>query len=493
MQRRLVRCSMGLAVLVAALALPAAAAAQGLCLPNETAGDKQLILDANTGGVLSGETWYRRNSQVEVIVARKNPYKYTYTYSVENRVIDSSGTISAFLGLIAPLGAVSELFTPAEEASARAAMNAMQANLPMAARTAVGAAGCSGVDAEILDRLRADLQPRIAESSALTARVRALQTNHDLVQAARAAFLTATEPDVLVCAMIDPMAQNTQAMLAGFTLGTSPADVSAHTEAIKGTKALLEFLIPTDPECRKERTELLLIAQGLQLQATNLADAVRVMSENKKNFDQLAALISSVRASNPYFERHSISGGRRPSVATITTTRTPRRPADAKAETLKKVEVEFGQAFFTLSIGGGASFIEEESITKEASLIPDGSGGEVLGERFAVETSAKAQPLGIVALNANIWHPWDDVTVALSAGVSIADGDQESDFGYFFGPSFSFLDNSLYLSIGAHFRETGTLGGGFEDSDPIPEGLEGIPIREDGHIGVILAVSYRVQ
>lgn len=493
MQGRLVRCSMGVNVLVAALALPAAAAAQVLCLPSETAGDNQLIIDANTGGVLSGETWYRRNSQVEVIVTRKNPYKYAYNYSVENRVIDSSGTISAFLGLIAPLGAVSDLFTPAEEDAATETMADMQRDLPLAATAAPAAAGCSGVDAQILDRLRADLQPRIPESSALTGRVRDLQARHDQVQAARAAFLTATEPDLLVCATVDPMAQNTQATLSGFNLGTVPADVAAHAEAIKGTKALLEFFKPTDLECLKERAELLVIAQGLQLQATNLADAVRVMGENKKNFDQLAALISSVRASNPYFERHSISGGRKPSVATITITRTPRRPADAKAETLKKTEVEFGQPFFTLSVGGGGSFIEEESITKEASLVPNGSGGEVLGERFAVETSAEAAPLGIVALNANLWRPWDDVTVALSAGVSIGDGDEEADFGYFFGPSFGFLDNSLYLSIGAHFRETGTLGGGFEDGDPVPEGLEEIPIREDEHIGLMLAISYRVQ
>ncbi len=452
----------------------------------------QVFIDANTGEV-QGETYFSRGSRVEVVFINKNPFKYSYAFSIDTEPVDSSAVLATFFGLVPVLAPVSGLWNNSKDAAETAKIDAGAA--PVAPPVPGAQPVCGGAEKQILDRFGRDVKLMITEGAGLRPRARGVATNFAVAQLNYSEFLAAVQPDAIVCSVITDRADNTRKALVDFTVGDLPEKVAKYKKDIEGLQEVIGYFRPS-PACSARHTELVLIAQGLRMQAEELSAQVEEAAKGKKSFGGLVQTIDAIAATTAsYYETRRVSGGWKSFKATAKIVRTPRTPENATAEPAKAVELQVGQPFFSLSAGLGVSSIGETVTSKESSLIPDGSGGEELGERFAVTEESDPAPLGAVLLNANLWRPWKkrDRTVAVSVGVTIGSSDQASNFGYLIGPSLALLNNSLYFTLGYHLRDIKTLGGGFEAGDPVPAGLQGIPLRGETKEGVMFVVSYKIR
>lgn len=489
-----IRRAVTLAVLLILIGFaPVLADDSSLCFDPATATAGELVIEANSGAVLSGETRRARRARVEVIVTGKNPFKYSYTYAANVEPLDSSGTIGSFLALLSPLGSVADLFSADDATKAEETMDKQEEKNDAAEASAglpgVAPSGCLGVEAEILGRLRGDLRTLIGKSQGLRGDIQRKTTEANQVVNEQAVkdfkqVAALDHFDLASCRIAAQKSVEARDELSNFQLAELDRKVPLHKNTVAKIQGAIEYFKPRIAACEDQRQELMTIALGLSSQAAELAGAAEKLKKTKSGFDQLAKEIEAALARDPFFEKHSLNVGSRPAVATIKIGRKEKGKADAKTE-IVEVKVRFGAPLFSLSAGLGLSDIREMKIERQA-----GKDGEI----FAVTEESDPTPLGAVLLNANLAHgKKNDWSFALSLGVSIGDGDEASNFGYLIGPSVGLLDNSFYLTLGYHLRDVNVLGGGFTANHPVPADFEGIPLNKRSEEGVMLVLSYRIR
>jgi hypothetical protein len=468
------------------------AAASPVCFDESKPQENQLVIDANTGEIISGNTSYPRNTGISVVVTRKNPFKYVYTYAADVQPIDESGDITALFKLISPLSGVSGLWDTTKDSNAQAKI-AGGGSPKVGGPPTPAPPVCSGDEKAILDVFASDLSKLSTQAAKLGADTKTAAAEFDATQKIYADFVKLADVDRLDCAAADAAARSSEPTLKKFSVGKLPTDVGQHAEEVGNLQKLIGIFKPAQEPCREKRARQLEVAGELSDQAKAMSAAVAKMVEGKKSFDATAAVIDSALASDPYYEVHEIAPHRRPSTAKITVARSPRTKPDQK--TTVAVDLELGEPYFALTLGLGVSSIAEQEFGQVDSLVPDGSGGTTLGKRFAVVNDSKPTPLGAVLLHANLWR-WckkHDAVGALSLGVSIGDNDKASTFGYLFGVSAGFLDRRFYVTAAYHLRSVERIGGGFSPNDVVPTGLTTVPTQRTFHDGAMIVFSYRVK
>lgn len=78
---------------------PAAQDCTALCDWKREMRDPHVVIDANTGEIIDGNTRFAEGDKVQVIFVNKNPFKYSYRFSLRSEPL-SAAIASAFLGLI---------------------------------------------------------------------------------------------------------------------------------------------------------------------------------------------------------------------------------------------------------------------------------------------------------------------------------------------------------------------------------------------------------
>ena len=163
------------------------------------------------------------------------------------------------------------------------------------------------------------------------------------------------------------------------------------------------------------------------------------------------------------------------------------RIATAKDEIVNTITLQIGKSRFSLSGGIGISSVDNVKITRQTCSVNTNN----VGSCFGYETNSCFQTIAILMLNGHLIRRVG-FTIALSTGIVINGNNTEIE--YVFGPSFGFLHNNLFLTIGAHIGQVEELAGGFQIGDEVPSNLsDPIPIKRDQEIGLIFAITYKLK
>lgn len=483
---------------VITLVLPALAFAQAspCVLASPAAGIERMRIDARNGQMLEGKPRYKRTSRVEVILENKNPFRFTYTLDATEVKIGEPG-LAAFLPFIAPFTVDAAPATPAG-GEALATNNAADA-AALAQKCPIAAAL-----RERHEELRTD---REQLDTALATAASNLKVLSDAYTNAKITLDNAT-------ATCQSLHSTATAILARLNT-LSGIDLDALTKAIgeledkaeAQTAALRAYRSRKDAaaECRISADDL----EAMIDRADVLSDSV---------IDKLRANVTKLQTSKQTLETARVSiktvldGGALPFTqvlllgpyddATRVTLKLDRKEnkADAQVATLSQTKIDFGgPAFFTLGGGLAASSINRVQYERVQGFAVDPETNElgdeltnIVGEKE--NSSARVTPLLILHGRLGQFSLGGfPFSLQGSLGVSAKADNLGVDVEYLAGPSFGFLDNQLFVTLGAYGGRVQKLQGGLKVGHAVPEELTEIPVRKDLVWRFGFAVTYKLR
>jgi len=82
--------------------------------------------------------------------------------------------------------------------------------------------------------------------------------------------------------------------------------------------------------------------------------------------------------------------------------------------------------------------------------------------------------------------------IHLTLGITAKNDNKGTDVEYLLGPSFSFLEDNLFLTVGGYAGRQQKLGGGLYEGFAVPSTVSELPIEKNYHWDFGFALSYRI-
>ena len=449
-----------------------------------------IAISGNSGKILpGGDTYWPRNRAMAYVIQHENPFRYVYSHAVEFEPLDQNDAITRFLKLLSPLGF---LFESSEDTKGE-----IEEQVKSMSKSLAEPKACSGSDLDTLRSIKERMDAERDYRKQLEQSITNTRSSYESLQKESLQFAADhVSPEVANCAEATRAAVTLKGSAQSFSLRNLPNRLAVHETRLDRIQSDLTEFKSENALCAVRKVVLLDTVAGLQQQAANMAEAVTELQSKKAEVDQLVGFIDSA-LNNGFYATGVIPAKRVPGKATVKVSRQLRQPTGSSKET-RDIEITIGGPFFTLSAGIGGSTIDELEFGKVDSNVPDGMGGEMLGQRIAVLDDSSPSVLGAVLLHGNLTRfqiPNTGLypTLALSLGVTIGDDDQASAFGYLAGVSLGALNDQLYVTAGYHVRDVDRLAGGFAVGDVVPAGLENIPTTKKSDEGFMLLFTVKFQ
>jgi len=439
-------------------------------------------IDARTGRV-TGQTRFARTSAAEIVIRNKNPFRYTYKLDVKEEVVPEAG-LAAFLPFISPF----QLDPPAEEKES--------------GDVAADANDCPDIKplSDAYDRLgktRDELEENIKKAGeALKGQATSFKVEKDTLES------PGSECGALVAA-----ATKAKADLTAFLPTEDLESIEKAIDALQAEAKLQQIAVKS---YRKAHTSCpSTITDPLADRAELLADsAPSKMRENlqklkqaKQTLADALTQINRVLAAGPMAFTEYIPAGEYDDATTVTVTleRKDMLVTDAKFEPVATRKARFGgPAWFTIAGGAAGSTIDRNSYQRIQGFPVDREGSQIgtelapiVGEKEA--STSRVTPLLMLhgrLLDSRALLP---VSLQFSFGVSAKTDNVGTDIEYLIGPSAGFLDNKLFLTVGAYGGRVQTLQGNLYVGAKVPETLTEIPIRKDLKWQLGFGVTYKIK
>ena len=503
-----IRNMMTLIVLLAvsvSLGPSAAWAEEALCKIDE--GDKIVRVDANTGK-LFGKKVFPDDTPVTVVFYNKNPFRYDYTWLITSEDIEAQtirDALSAF-GLIPSAfreeesADKGEADAPSQPAAADKSCDDMPGALGMACNEITEAEKLQAASAESEKTAREMLtQAKTAYTSFLALVAKDLDgvpACEDVVGKARELAKNDGSLALLIgLGGLPDVAKSVNKALghlniADAILEATDCDALAN-EAAKQDCKKLRGKKGADGKldgslAQRSRASRAILAVLQQSIATEMAK----YAGDKAKFQALGQRIGQILGNSQSFVEEvplPLLGG--PTLHRLSIQRAQRGVANAKPESKTVGTIQVGRNRFSITAGIGISFIEEEAFGRQSAPGDDGS----TVSRFAVTETSSEHMAGVFQLNARLGSLGKSkgVGFAWSLGAGIAGDDGTTEVSLYTGPSFSFLDDKLFLTFAFHQRDVEELAG-FAVGDLVPGDLEGeLPTIKKKDDGVLLTITYR--
>ena len=220
-----------------------------------------------------------------------------------------------------------------------------------------------------------------------------------------------------------------------------------------------------------------------------LSTALKAMEDRKDAIQGLQALLTTTLTIESAFVEVITAptlGG--PTRSEIRVGRTNNREAGATEEAVATIVLDLGTAPLSVSIGIGASMIDDVKIVRQASS--DGAGG--VTNRFGYENNSTFKPSGVVLLNGHVFNT-RQVTIGPSAGLVVSERGGSTQLEYVLGASLGFRDNLIWLTGGFHAARVDKIAG-FAIGDPVPASLQdSLPIERSFQKGFMFAMTIKVR
>ncbi len=448
-------------------------------------------IDANTGQILAGATVFADGEKVKVISSGRNPYKYEYQTQINSSPLDSA-IVSSFLALIPGADSLATVFGNLTQVPQRPSP-------PPGINAASPANPCAPKEAKLNDliKLSNDLQK---QNDALKDPALKVETSYKVYQA----FVLKTNRESIgspqECAAICSEGEQLQPDL------TRLSDVKSFGESLEKLHSSAKALEPQVADLRKDLptqcfvTELAQIDDNVKKAKASAEKALPPIQEIQKakaSIELLAKIIRRVQTDETAFSEQSFpytQGG--PTGVKVIPIRKNLREEGATSKEVGQVDLTVGQSRFALSGGVGFSTIQDVTVVRQ---------GNKLGE----ENESDLRPSLTVMLNTQLGRffktvkgekdgtpdtrHYFSVSAGVGLGLVLTQRNNTTEAEFIVGPSFGFLDNRFFATLGYHTARVQSLGGGFKVGQEIPADLKDIPVDKDWKSGVMLAFTYKMR
>lgn len=437
------------------------------CLPSPALDEeKDFIINARTGET-SGKTRFGRNDRARIIVTDKNPFLYEYRVTLKAIPIAETA-IAAFFGRF-PLFADDLKSEQREDPNARRTAptscpdelnRAMQVERELAAED-------SSTNANSLRKLY------LAEKSNYDAVAGKFKQAQDVLYSPNAS-----------CPTLCSTATNIRSTLQNYK--PKLEDLSARLAEFKANVTLLRTRVnrllqgPTLPaDCADELDRLRRLSIAYAETADSFEKGMTTITNGKKTFDAAVKSINDVFANpNAFYQVYTRGPFGSPTDLEVTVER--RNLREESATFVKVGETQ------TLNFGGGPRFALAggvvvsplETITfKRVPAIIGGRSTTIIG----AENSSNSRILPILMLHGRLFETprFGFVSgVHLSLGITAKPNDEGTNVEYLVGPSLSFIEERLFLTVGGYAGRRQQLEGNLVPGQELPESFkDDIPIN----------------
>jgi hypothetical protein len=474
-------------------------------------------------GTTSGKRQFERNQKVSVIIDNQNPYLYTYKFTADKKVIEETAPAAFFPffgGLVTDFAggttAKAAEDTQAKVKSKAAMIDDLNPAYRFLASNGVrsGANGCENY-AKAYEALRIDIDAALSESTAIAGKLK--QLSHDNDDRGK-------QYDSYLKTLHDAQATGGQLYCASKQLlevdeaGAKPDEIETLQEKItklntnsEAFKNRVDALQQGFPDCA-DMVILNLVrhaAEGLISDAAKYDKGVKKISADLKTMNDLRDLVDATFR-NPRKFRSIVEIGHysRTTEVTLALTRTSIEKTDGKdpkAEDLVKTDdavvLKFGHAPF-FSISGGVAFspLRKLEYDRIQGFERDQQGNLVLVNGkpnlttvVGLKEGSRSRITPLVLLNGRIHDKVGPIDgIHLTLGITAKNDNKGTDVEYLLGPSFSFLEDNLFLTVGGYAGRQQKLGGGLYEGFAVPSTVSELPIEKNYHWDFGFALSYRI-
>jgi hypothetical protein len=478
----------------------------------DSADDVLVVIDANTGKILEGNTHVSEDTRVKVAFVNKNPFKYDYNFELIPKDIGGA-TVVSFLGLIPGLPAIPGVFGGTiEPAITEAALKAGVDRADSAARER-NAARALGEDpaqcAEYAKKIEKVVANGVKIAKVLNEEAELLKkTNEEYTK-----FLKATDKT--------PKGGSSGARIREYKALCAPAaavlprlqdvldvDVDDFSKNLKldvftAQVTVLEAEL-NESGCDDIKKNLYVqVIAGLKQAAatykTRLDEFKKVATDTQKVIEPAAKIIKAALGSSTSFAEAAYA----PTLGdatrvSVSISRKNLREANPKEEKIAASSaIEIGEPRVVLSGGVGFSTINERKIIRQQSLVPDANGAMVLGNRFGFENRSQFRPSGIILINGLLKRfslfGNEKATLAISGGLVFSNRNDGLATEFIGGPSLGLANNKVFLTFGFHAARVEELSGGFKIGDPVPADLtDPLPLQKNWRNGLMFGLTFKV-
>ena len=473
---------------------------------------KDLVLNGNTGQILSAKSWFPGNKAVTYLVRHENPFKYGYTHAATFKPTEQTPAINQFLGTVIP------------DFDRFKSQLAQTANLQSQGDVKLKFTEQSN---------NGNPEPDPEKDKKLTSQCKTSNAIDDLHQAI-------TQHENFFSSLVAESSTFNGKTLMPFSanVGLFNRDImtanSLRCETALETAGKIKQSVDTFTKeyadysamvVKFEKTLNALNSKHSGIDANKLDAACRqVFNNNHNKLNTLTTTYGSMKPeiakldtanktakavgdtlsmglAHGFYSEGIVPARRQSGTATVNITRTNRQPGTDKTQAVleSKAEITIGRPFFSLSAGLGVSSIDERVFGRTKSLQDDGMGNTALVDTLSLVDESSPSVLGVLMLHANLGRYYAPGTgfgasPSLSLGATFGDGEDASALGFLFGLSLTAFDDAFFITAGYHVRDVKQLAPGFSVGDVVPEGLEAVaPTVSRSDEGLMLVLSYKFQ
>ena len=452
-----------------------------------------VVIDANSGAVLSTSTQFpTHRERIDLYFVNKNPFGFTYRFDVKGTAIEEGSIKNAFkmLGLVIDPTEkkASDAVDKAKEDEAAKKADEAKAPPPGAPAVAVCATEKAKAVHVAIAQLTAERAKQLELVKANVSGLSAPAKEYDGLLSEITPELPVHQKACIALARKARTAIDTGNEARGFLEKIESSKTALATRVAALEKAGSELKDEKRSDCAKLIKDADTAIQQGTASVKEVEGILKDLQPKKESLESNNKLLTQELArSDSFVSRYPIGPMSEPTEFAIKVERTAR--ADNTRTTVSaSAPVRLGVARFSFSSGIAFGFADQKNYVRQAS-VKDGVVANIVG----VDKASKTQ-VGVVGqLNGRIVGN-NTLSFLWSLGASITQGENDTQFGLFTGPTLGFIDDRLFVTAAYHLHKEKRLAGGFKEGDVVPADLQGeIPTTEKTSGALLISVTYKFQ
>lgn len=441
--------------------------------------DSAVVIDANTGNILSSRVRFADGDAVDLTIVHKNPYAYKYSYDIKGVSVDAA-TIREFLELIG-------------------ALQAQEPETDDQTKKGRGIGPASILDACTIltqDEMTTVIEVGTARdglSTILAASVSTLKSKTEAFDKSVNALNKAKPADINTCEDLRNrgatlLTLGGEISVAGKTVSDTLTELVNQKKKLDGTvsPAKRQEMI-SDDACKDARGVVTAIATALDQNIDVANQAKNEMTAKTPQLNSIAALITKIHSEPQAFVLiRKIGPVDEATDFDIKIVRTNRADSDDRSTVAASSKIRLGTPAVSYSVGASFGFSDQA----EYGRVPSVSGtGEVISIVGVTESSDTQ--IGLAGqLNVRIGDVFGKSSWGWALGAAISQSADGAQLGLYTGPYIA-VSKRMYLTGAYHSFEETSLAGEFEVGDVVPDDLQGeIPTTKKTTGAFILTLTY---
>jgi hypothetical protein len=425
---------------------------------------KDYIIDA-VSGATRGRTKFNKNERTRIIILNKNPFLYDYRVTIEEHPVEEPA-LAAFLDLL-PIG--KGTFDPKPTGTG-----------PITISTA-----CPEFVVQTEKNLAAQEDQLQQALGTLTDSSNSTQTEYDRVK------------DILMnpgsqCPQLCAEATGLRTTLNNYlTVSEKPLnDFAKAVKSFEDNSHVLSVAASQNTDCKtfeKLADHYLKVAAELQAKLKELQGRRKVFADKVK---EINVVLSTPNAFFEVSERGDFDG---PTDVTVKVERKVKGQTGAEFAQLVNTKINFGgRARFALAGGLVASLLERPEYQRVPGIV-NGQVTNIVGLKRTSSTTI----LPLLMLHGRIYSKptWNYVSgIHLSLGLTAKPNSEGTSAEFLFGPSISFLEERMFLTIGGYAGKKQELEGNLVLGSQIPTDFgDELPVSEHYVWKPGFAITYKIK